>query len=182
MNLLSDVERAIRQELSTLGYAPRPGDDLDAVLLRYINVLNRLPRVVAWDVRMSQDLASKRLPTPIQEGLEKFIEKAKAGVDLKPHVSTLITNPDYADLMFYDWGMLHFHLGTTLDSRGFIERTDELLFAITDPASAAMYLLDVLPHARVFTNKDLLRIVEDNWPQILARYTFSGIGLEWEAT
>jgi len=34
-----------------------------------------------------------------------------------------------------------------------------------------MYLIDIHPHLGGFTNQDLLRILEENWPEILAPYT-----------
>jgi hypothetical protein len=104
--------------------------------------------------------------------LQEFIEKAESGQDLKPHLSTLIDKPDYQDLMFYDWGIFHFHLGTNPHPRrqGFVERTDDLLFAIAHSHTARMYLIDIHPHQGGFTNQDLLRILEENWPEIIEPY------------
>jgi hypothetical protein len=111
------------------------------------------------------------------------VQNAKAGKNLKPYVSTNITDADYPDLLFYDWGVYHFHLGLGPDKRrkGFIGRTNDLLFAVTDPAATIMYLLDVLPHS--FTNQRLLQIIEENWPNLLERYTLKGVlGLEHNAS
>jgi hypothetical protein len=118
-------------------------------------------------------LANKILPQEITLGLQQLIEKAESGQDLKPHLSTLIDDPDYPDLMFYDWGIFHFHLGTNPHPKrqGFVERTHDLLFAIADSHTARMYLIDIHPHHGGFTNQDLLRILEENWPEILAPYT-----------
>lgn len=59
---------------------------------------------------------------------------------MKPYLSTRINDPDYADLMFYDWGVFHFHLGTKPHPKhnGFIKRTGELLFAITEQSTATI--------------------------------------------
>jgi len=75
--------------------------------------------------------------------------------------------------MFYDWGIFHFHLGTNPHPRrqGFVERTDDLLFAIADSHTARMYLIDIHPHRGGFTNQDLLRILEENWPEIIEPHT-----------
>ncbi|RFP58018.1 MAG: hypothetical protein BJG00_011755 [Limnothrix sp. CACIAM 69d] len=46
-----------------------------------------------------------------------------------------------------------------------------------------MYLIDIHPHRGGFTNQDLLRIIENNWPEILEPYTLQGvIGLTYNAS
>ncbi len=104
--------------------------------------------------------------------MQQFIEKAESGQDLKPHLSTLIDNPDYKDLMFYDWGIFHFHLGTDSHPKhqGFVARTGDLLFAIAHSHTARMYLIDIHPHTGGFTNQALLSILEENWPEITEPY------------
>jgi hypothetical protein len=109
--------------------------------------------------------------------LQEFIKKAESGQDLKPHLSTLIDKPDYKDLMFYDWGIFHFHLGTNPypKHQGFVARTDDLLFAIAHSHTARIYLIDIHPHKGGFTNQDLLRILEENWPEIIEDYALQGV-------
>lgn len=185
LNFASALQELIEQELSNLGHASQPDEDLDTVLIRYLNLLRRLPPVVPWTVKQSTDVANKSLPKEIRDGLKQFIKKAESGEDLKPYLSTRINDPDYADLMFYDWGIFHFHLGTTPHPKhkGFIKRTGELLFAITEQSTATMYLIDIHPHEGGFTNQDLLRIIEENWHEILDQYTLqSAIGVSDHAS
>lgn len=120
-------------------------------------------------------MENKIIPQEITLGLQEFIEKAESGQILKPHLSTKSDNPDYKNLMFYDWGIFHFHLGTNPDPKHqeFLERTNDILFAIADSDTATMYLIDIHPHDGGFTNQDLLRILEKNWPKILDRYTIN---------
>jgi hypothetical protein len=130
-------------------------------------------------------LANKILPQEITLGLQEFIKKAESGQDLKPHLSTQINKPDYPDLMFYDWGIFHFHLGTNPHPRrqGFVERTGDLLFAIAHSPTARMYLIDIHPHHGGFTNQDLLRILDENWTDILAADTLKRcVGLPYNAS
>ena len=128
MDLLSDLKQFIERELAVRGYTAKPSDDLDAVLLRYLNVLNRVPRHVPWDVKLSKELSAKTQDSRIQKGIKRFIQKAKAGEDLTPYLSRRFPqNPDYQDSMFYDWGMFHFHLGTKRNPRGLITAIGEIL-------------------------------------------------------
>lgn len=185
LNFASDLQKLIEQKLSNLGHASQPGEDLDTALIKYLNLSSRLLPVVPWTVNQSTDVANKSLPKEIRDGLKQFINKAESGKDLKPYLSIQINNPDYADLMFYDWGIFHFHLGTTPHPKhkGFIKRTGELLFAITEQSTATMYLIDIHPHKGGFTNQDLLRIIEENWSEILEPYTVYGVsGLTYPAS
>jgi hypothetical protein len=185
INFLADFKEKITEELCSLGHPPKDEEDLDTVLKRYLNLLLRIPPTIVWTVRQSKELANKTLPQEITLGLQEFIEKAESGQDLKPHLSTLIDDPDYPDLMFYDWGIFHFHLGTNPHPRrqGFVERTDDLLFAIADSDTARMYLIDIHPQQGGFTNQDLLRILEENWPEIIEPYALNRvIGLPYNAS
>lgn len=175
INFLADYKEIITQKLCSLGHPPKDEQDLDTVLKRYLNLSLRIPRTIVWTVRQSKELANKILPQEITLGLQQLIEKAESGQDLKPHLSKLIDDPDYQDLMFYDWGIFHFHLGTNPDPKrqGFVERTGDLLFAIAHSPTARMYLIDIHPHHGGFSNQDLLRILEENWPEILDPYTIN---------
>lgn len=175
MNFEEDLKEIMLNELHALGYVSSEEDGLHTLLVRYLNIVRRLPPVVPWTISVSTELEKRKLPPDIREGLGLFLNRAKTGENLKPYISTRILDADFPDLMFYSWGIHHFHLGRSLDHRGFIERTDELLFAITEPETYTMYLIDVLLHLGSFTNQDLLRIIENNWPQVLDRYTLVGV-------
>lgn len=177
INFSADLQEIINQNLFALGYPPEPGEDLDAVLIRYFNLQRRIPPVLVWTVKQSKELAAKSLPQSIGLGLQQFIKKAESGQSLKPYLSIQINNPDYQDLMFYDWEIFHFHLGTCPHPTHpeFVERTEDLLFAIADLKTAKIYLIDIHPHRGGFTNQDLLKIIEENWSEILDPHTLSGV-------
>ncbi|MEG4270561.1 MULTISPECIES: hypothetical protein [unclassified Microcoleus] len=185
INFLADFKEIITQELCSLGHPPKYEEDLDTVLTRYLNFSLRIPPTIVWTVKQSKELANKNIPQEITLGLQEFIEKAESGQILKPYLSTQSDNPNYKDLMFYDWGIFHFHLGTNPHPKrqGFVERTDDLLFAIAHSHTARMYLIDIHPHRGGFTNQDLLRILEENWPEIIEPYALKGVdGLTYNAS
>jgi hypothetical protein len=177
INFLADYKEIITQKLCSLGHPPKDEEDLVTVLTRYFNFLERIPPTIVWTVKQSKELANKIIPEEIKLGLQQFIEKAESGQDLTPHLSIKINKPGYKDLMFYDWGVFHFHLGTNPHPKHqeFLERTDALLFAIADSHTATMYLIDIHPHQGGFTNQDLLRILEENWPKIIEPYELKGV-------
>ena len=178
INFISDLKEVITEKLSRLGHRPAPEEDIDTLLIRSLNLARRVPPIIKWTVMQSNELARKSLLPEIRLGLDEFIKKAESGQNLKPHLSKKSDDPDYKDLMFYDWGVFHFHLGTNSNPNHneFVERTGELLFAIADSNTARMYLIDIHPHR--FTNQKLLRIVKDNWPEIIEPHTLNrAIGL-----
>jgi hypothetical protein len=175
INFISDLKEVITEKLSRLGHPPAPEEDIDTLLIRSLNLARRVPPIIEWTVKQSKELAIKSLRPEIRLGLEQFIKKAESGQNLKPHLSKKSDDPDYKDLMFYDWGVFHFHLGTNSNPNHneFVERTGDLLFAIADSNTARMYLIDIHPHRGGFTNQDLLRIVKDNWPEIIEPHTLN---------
>lgn len=177
INFISDLKAVIIQKLSRLGHPPAPEEDIDTLLRRSLNLARRVPPIIVWTVKQSKELAKKSLLPEITLGLEQFIKKAESGQNLKPHLSIQSDNPDYKDLMFYDWEVFHFHLGTNShpNRHGFVERTGDLLFAIADSNTARMYLIDIHPHHGGFTNQNLLRIVKDNWAEILYPHTLNRV-------
>lgn len=177
MNFLDNLREILTQEIFLLGYSVEAGSDLYTIAIQYFDLKRRIPPNLKWTVKQSKNLAIKPLSRSIRSGLDKFIKQAETGKNLKPYLSIQIDNPNYRDLMFYDWGIFHFHLGTKPHRKykGFIERTDDLLFSVADFSTASMYLIDIHPHKRGFTNKRLLEKIEDNWPQILDPYTLSRV-------
>lgn len=177
INFISDLHEVITQKLSRLGHPPTPEEDIESLLIRSLNLARRVPPIIEWTVMQSNELARKSLLPEIRLGLEQFIQKAKSGQNLKPHLSKKSNDPDYKDLMFYDWKVFHFHLGTNSNSNHneFVKRTGDLLFAIADSNTATMYLIDIHPHRGGFTNQNLLTIVQDNWAEILAPHTLNGV-------
>jgi hypothetical protein len=115
----SDLQRIITNDLRTLGYVVEASDPLDSILMQYLNVSTRVPAVVTWRIEKSKELNNKALASPIRTGLENFTRSASTGDNLKPYLSKTIANSNYADRMFYDWGIFHFHLGDATDRARF---------------------------------------------------------------
>lgn len=154
---LEDLQTLLTTELTGVGYPMPAGCDLDAAVMRYLNVVARVAPVLAWTLRTSRDLTSRVLGPDLRAGLDEFKRKATVGEDLRPNMSTRIGDADYVDRMFCDWHLFHFHLGTNLNANGFVSRTKELLFAIAERSTSTMFLLDVRDHGS-FEDQDLLRI------------------------
>ncbi|MBA7552646.1 hypothetical protein ES705_45216 [subsurface metagenome] len=103
-----------------------------------------------------------------------FIDKVKKGEDLFPHLSRQIFNTKFLDGMLFDWGIQHFHLGLAPDKRRpkLIKGTKKVLYAIVKDDT--FYILVIEDHG-LWASKDLLRIVKNSFPEIIAPYKLEGI-------
>jgi len=74
--------------------------------------------------------------------------------------------------MLNDWGIHHFHLGTSLGRDGFVNRTGPLLYGVVLPDRVLG--LQIFDHAN-WTNRLLIEILHCNWPKSLERCRIKGM-------
>lgn len=174
LDFVADVTAMLRARLLALGYQLPPTLTDEVVRMRYFNLQHRLisprPRVV-------HRANGFTCPANMQAGLAFVEGKITRGDDLRPHLSRGLLNADYSDALLNDWGIYHFHLGTTMDADGFITRTRPLLFARIEENDA--YFIDVKAHGG-WSSQDLLRTVHVNWAPTIERFRLRGaVGLAY---
>ena len=111
----------------------------------------------------------------LSKGLSILEGKVEKGENINSHLSSLSLTPpksNFNDGMLNDWGIHHFHLGTSYDKNGLIERTSQLLYAIV--TQDGFYEICLAEHGR-WTDKQLLQIVYDNWGNLLKRFSIPDI-------
>jgi hypothetical protein len=141
-------------------------ESYDGYLINYFNFrLKYLP----WfprEIFISTELQAKMQSHPNKPCIDNIITKLRNGNDINQHQSTTLSNSEYDDDLFNDWGLHHLHLSEKFHPNHsyFYERTEDLLFIkfINDNA----YLIDILPHKN-FSKKSLIGIIQNNWDQIL---------------
>jgi hypothetical protein len=120
-------------------------------------------RTIAIRQSASQDPRWKSLKPQITQ----FLKKVESGDDLSPHLSlgawregytpaaqqigAAVDRWDDKDFLLNVMGFHHFHLGTKLEKKGFVERTDEVLFAFV--TRTTFDVLGIFDHS-VFENHD----------------------------
>jgi hypothetical protein len=125
------------------------GKHLTDLLIDYINWRSRYvgerPRTVSIAPAAQADLRSSSHAAAIRS----LLDKVERGDDLTPHLSIEPHTRGYApaalapgaipddrwsdkDFLLNIMGFHHFHLGTTTQKRGHVDRTDELIFAEVD--------------------------------------------------
>lgn len=174
VDFLNDWKQHMISEMSSLGYRVDPSSEVETIGLQFFSLaLRRVvpqPRVVF----QSQEF---QCPADHQMGLGELMRKAISGEDLNPHYSRKLRDPDYDDSLLNDWGIYHFHLGTTIESDGFVKRTGPVAFAMV--SATHLYLIDVRVHGHgapaPWAKQDLLEIVNSNWPYLLDPYRLKGV-------
>lgn len=165
----TDLGDILRQTLTRDGYAPAPAADPHEVFCRFFNYRKR---AVSSTSRKVEESATFAVPPPEAAGYAALKQKFETGADVRPHLSTRLTDLDYNDALLNDWGIHHFHLGTSLQANGFVTRTGPLLFArVLDDR---VLCIQVLSHGS-YADEDLLQLWYQNWPDTLARYRLKGL-------
>jgi hypothetical protein len=140
------------------------------------NVLNCLTLKRRFIVKKKRKVReAKDLNIP-HEHLNDYIRLKKlleSGKDVNAYLSRDITkckkdnNAMYkSDSLLNRWGITHFHF--------LKEGTEKIIFAII--TENEVYFIKVSKHSdKPFSDKALLEIVDDNWPELLEKYKANGI-------
>ncbi len=127
----------------------------------------------------------KSLPEPIRRGFQDLLEKFRSGADVNPHQSKTLTGykrpgPRFrTDMLFADWGMVHFHLDDEPLPPGarFTKRSTWLAFCFVTPKQVAV--VDVVPHPdranKEFADPELLNTAMRSWPETFEHLKVSGL-------
>jgi hypothetical protein len=176
MDFFADLSEMFRDALISAGYAVGGTETPEEICRTYHRVDRRRIRPSIRQVLLSREF---RCPPAYQAGFDLIRSKAQSGDTLKPHQTRLLKYSEKDDALLKDWGIHHLHLGTTIESDGYVSRTPPVLFArVTDDA---LYCINILDHG-AFEDIQLLQILHYNWPDSLARFQIHGIQLEQQFT
>ena len=148
---------ALRKE----GYAPAATSSTDKLAIQYYGSQWRRVPIRKRSVHRSSPLTC---PDELKKGLDALCKKFEHGEDVRPHLSRTLKKPDFDDSMLNDWGVYHFHLGTSIESDGFAARSDPVLFAFV--GADDVYFIDCRNHGS-WTDDDILPIIHSEWPELL---------------
>lgn len=168
----------------------KPPIDPEKRLIDVVEWLGRIPTRYPRRVHISDVLARQRVLTPYEiHGITRLRKAIERGHSLHMFLGDMTRSirnrreekpgrPSRNDLFFTDWGLLHFHLGADLESKGTrVMRTRRVLIARLTQDDA--YLIDVEPHGRGLFNtwghKRYLETLYRNWPHTLEKYQLNGI-------
>jgi hypothetical protein len=185
INFKNDLRQVLLELFKTSGFLFNHKDSLENLMRQFLNWRMREIPAKPREVHISKELKYKLPEGQIARAFGKIMFNAATGGNLNPHLHKDLRNPGYKDLLLYDWGIHHLHLSVDPDPKhqGFLKGTKELLFARVD--SSDFYCIDILDHEpiRSFANQNLVRIMHNNWPHVIAKYrVHEGIGLAQTVT
>ncbi len=155
--------------LASYGYSTDSFSDLMDLAVSYYNAaFRRIPSVPRSILK--SDVFS--CPSGHEAGLAELERKICIGEDITSHLSRGLKKLDGEDDLLSDWGVYHLHLGTAIESDGFMSRTGPVLYAI--PSESKMHFIQAYSHGN-WSNRDVIEIVHRNWPQILAPFSPKGV-------
>jgi hypothetical protein len=163
-DFIADVAARCADMLSAAGYTFQAADNHDTIIT-YASVKHRRISTRPRTVHKARYI----VPPHLAAGEQQLLAKVAVGGDLWPHQSRKIGNVAIEDGMLNDYGIQHFHLGTTPDTRHpqLIQGTPELLFAVVKDSD--FYALGIFDH-KAWSKQALLDVIQANWPQLIAPY------------
>lgn len=167
INLLEDWTNILKDELESQGYNTTGLND-EKIGILYFSSKMRLISTKPRNVLLSDGFIC---PQELQDGLELLKQKIINGENIRPNQSRFLKKLNVKDGLLFDWDIHHLHLGTTIESDGFINRTGPLLYVRFDENNA--YFLNVENHG-AWTMQELLRIIHRNWPESIENFRVEG--------
>ena len=168
MNFEEDLRSIILQELKRKGYFPK-NKELRNVLRILLNIRDKTISMNKRTVHISKELQLKELEEPYAESLKVIQKKFEKGQNINPYLSKAAFKGEAKDLLLYDWGIHHLHLNLKYDKKGFIQRSDYLLFFMLKDSE--VFFIDVTKHRienrTEFAQQDLICILWRNWKELL---------------
>lgn len=159
--------------------------NLSSPLLRWLDFRHRYVDPFPRPVVLSDKFPIANLPDDAKKGLQQLVEQFEHGANVNPYQGRgLILRNDTSgetrhartDLLFADWGILHFHLTAKPIPAGrfFSVAADYLAFCLVGANVVAF--LDVLPHSdrHGFANLDLFDTLARNWPEFIEQFRIRG--------
>ena len=165
--LLTDAKAIIVKYLSSFDLKP-VGNSTQDIFQSYFNFKHKFIRTKPRSVLISAGFKEKAQQLGLEAVVKVIEQKCIDGVDINPFLSKGTFRLGTHDHLLNDWKIHHLHLNATKTNPSdyFNDRSDYLLFVHVTTES--VYFINIRPHKEddVFAQRDLLRIVRDNWQQL----------------
>lgn len=171
IDLVKDLKDISKQRLKSMGYTFADNADEDWIRL-YFNAQKRLISNTPRTVIKSKEF---HCPDKFIPALTEIETKFKKGENLTPYMTTHIKYSKEKDLLLYDWGIYHLHLGLKNPKQQFAERSDQELFVFIKNDVA--YFIQTYPHKKknLYATQEMVKILHNNWPELIAQHKLNGL-------
>ena len=176
MNLTDKFLELIKNELTIFGMQDFSGFDNTQIIAMNMNLKSKMINNKVYEIFESPQVIEKinNLNNNYLLAFDEIKTKLQNGEDVNPFLSKQAVKPKFNDYLLLDWGIHHFHLNKSNSGNYFNDRSDYLLIArIKDDK---VYFIDIEHHdnSEVFVKQEYLKIILDNWSDILKPYEFTG--------
>lgn len=174
MDFFEDIFIGFQRELAMDGITLPIYSRTDAInnLARCAEYRMRRISQNARTVHISNHLATSNEYIQHKNAVDNLKKISESGDNISPYQSKTIDRFEYSELLLFDWGIQHLHLGQLQQGQSFADRTGPLLFAMYRDNEA--YFIAIFEHG-AWAETDLLNIIDSEWPQLLAPFTIKGI-------
>lgn len=174
MDFFEDVLIGLQIEMAKEGITLPPYSKSDAVVTLARCTEYKMRRIASNQriVHLSNHLINSSEYSQHKAAIDNLKQLSESGADVTLYQSKTIDRFEYSELLLFDWGIQHLHLGTVQSGQQFSSRTGPLLFAMYKNAEA--YFIAILDHGK-WAELDLLNIVESDWSHLLDPYTLKGV-------
>jgi hypothetical protein len=174
----NDMVREIGEFLNGFN-AKFPNKNSDDMIKSFYSYVHRMITPSKREIVMSNEMVTNNtIKNYSHLDFEKFKEDSEEGLDINCFLSKSVMRLDYNDVLFNDWKIHHFHLGSGKDKTGFVTRTGPVLMAICDEDK--IYCIGIYEHGQ-WSETSLITIAIENWPFLFEKYLLKGI-LSCEST
>lgn len=180
----ADVRNSIVEILEKYNVKYKSSDDLHRLAVRFYTFGERYVAPRKRDVKVSEELSAnlRIYPAPVQAAFHKMAEWVRDGVDINGFQSRGLYGQGSRDYQNMLYGIVHLHLSANekdekpvIKKNGFAKPGKYILLAHFNEAYA--YFVKILEHpeshsdngniAVEWISKDILGIMEHNWPELL---------------
>ena len=175
MNFVSDLTEIIEKRLKAEGIDYDDNlmkKDSVVFLANYIEFMTRRISLQRRKVKLSKELQSCQDYITYESVLKNLVTLSESGGDITPYQTKRLRGFNKQDRLLSDWGIHHLHLGELQSGKRFSDRTSALLYAIF--LEQITYFIAIMDH-NSFSDIELLRIIESNWPSYLKAFELEGI-------
>ncbi|NIF03796.1 hypothetical protein F3J38_27780 [Pantoea sp. Acro-805] len=177
VDIYNSINHICKQRLIDAGFKVPETTKYD-----YLSLLLNMKRRLVEPRKRTVHVHSKlRVPEKNSDGFINLVNKMKLGIDINGHQSHHLKRAEFNDDFLNDFGLHHFHLGTTNQKTGkyklFIERTGNTVYAKVDQDD--IYILGIYGHEKgetdlIKSDEELLKSLFDEWPHLLVKYRAIG--------
>jgi hypothetical protein len=169
IDLVRDYADRCRHKLNEAGYSISSTDSRE-IIRNYLNIRHRRIRTMP---RLFHQVPYT-VPAHLAGGHAALKATVENGGDLWPYQSRRITKSAVEDGMLNDFGIQHFHLGTTPDPEhaNLMSGTKELLFAVI--RDGHFYAIGIYDHSN-WSTQALLDVVHQTWLDLFETFSVQNV-------